>query len=120
MVGLSLYGAFVEVSPGRQGLIHVSELDLIPTAEVSKVLSMNDLVDVQVIETGNGKLSLSRKAVMIKDGGKAYTAPESTSKGFAPAPSPLMAPTFVTMGGRGGQGVGSGGRGGRGGGVRRP
>ncbi|MEW5317022.1 MAG: hypothetical protein WDW38_008355 [Sanguina aurantia] len=121
VVALSLYGAFVEISPGRQGLIHVSELDLIPTAEVSKVLSINDLVDVQVIETGNGKLSLSRKAVMIKDGGKAYSPPESASKGFSPAPSPLMAPSFVTMGGRGGQGVGpGGGRGGRGGGVRRP
>lgn len=79
VVQVAPFGAFVEVAPKRDGLLHVSEWDVTRTASIADVVKEGDLVDVMVLEVaeGSGKIKLSRKAVLVLDG-KA-TLPEATS-----------------------------------------
>ena len=66
-VGSQNFGAFVEVWPGCEGLIHISQLDLNRVNKTSDVVSVGDYV--LAIATGydkKGKLNLSRKAVLLK------------------------------------------------------
>jgi len=58
------YGAFVEIIPGKEGLLHVSNLDWKRVEKVSDYLKEGDKVDVKLIKIENGKLSLSRKALL--------------------------------------------------------
>jgi polyribonucleotide nucleotidyltransferase len=64
------YGAFVEILPGTDGLLHVSELDWKRVENVSDYLQVGDKVDVQVLEfEKNGKVRLSRKHLIPKPEG---------------------------------------------------
>jgi len=57
------FGAFVEVLPGKEGLVHISELSEGRTAEVTDVVNEGDIIDVKCIGLeGNGKIRLSLKA----------------------------------------------------------
>jgi polyribonucleotide nucleotidyltransferase len=59
------FGAFVEILPGTDGLIHVSELDTKRVAKVSDVLNEGDEVLVKVISVDRqGKIRLSRKEAL--------------------------------------------------------
>ncbi|MGA7729857.1 MAG: polyribonucleotide nucleotidyltransferase, partial [Chloroflexia bacterium] len=59
------YGAFVEILPGKDGLVHVSELADYRVENVEDVVSLGDEINVMVIEVDRqGKVSLSRKAVL--------------------------------------------------------
>jgi len=59
------FGAFVEILPGRDGLIHISELENRRVAKVEDVLKEGDLVLVKVIGVDEeGKIRLSRKAAL--------------------------------------------------------
>jgi polyribonucleotide nucleotidyltransferase len=59
------FGAFVEILPGRDGLVHISELDSHRVAHVEDVVRENDIVLVKVIGVDDeGKIRLSRKAVL--------------------------------------------------------
>jgi polyribonucleotide nucleotidyltransferase len=59
------FGAFVEISPGTDGLIHISELDTKRVAKVTDVLKEGDEVLVKVISIDRqGKIRLSRKEAM--------------------------------------------------------
>ncbi len=63
------YGAFVEIVPGKDGLLHVSELKHEHVKNVSDVLSVGDELDVKLLKVEHGgKLRLSRKALIPKDG----------------------------------------------------
>lgn len=63
------YGAFVEIVPGRDGLLHVSEINHTHVDNVSDVLSVGDELDVKLLKVEHGdKLRLSRKAILPKDG----------------------------------------------------
>ena len=56
------FGAFVEVIPNTEGLLHISQIDESRIRAVSDVLAEGDEVLVKVIEIdGNGKMRLSRK-----------------------------------------------------------
>jgi polyribonucleotide nucleotidyltransferase len=56
------FGAFVEITPGKEGMIHISELDFKRTEKVTDVLNVGDQVDVIVKKIDNdGKIGLSRK-----------------------------------------------------------
>ena len=58
------FGAIVEVLPGQEGMIHISELNNKRVAKVSDVVKIGDRVKVKVISLGNnGKISLSLKQV---------------------------------------------------------
>lgn len=58
-------GAFVEIAPKKQGLLHVSQLDYKRIENVSDVLKVGDVLDVKLIEIQpGGKMRLSRKALL--------------------------------------------------------
>jgi len=62
---LTDYGAFVEIFAGREGLLHVSELDDGYVRKVDDILKEGDEVVVKLIEIDKfGRLNLSRKAAM--------------------------------------------------------
>ncbi|NOQ23764.1 MAG: polyribonucleotide nucleotidyltransferase [Bacteroidales bacterium] len=62
------FGAFVEILPGKDGLLHISEIAWKRLEKVEEVLKEGDEIEVKVIEIDqrNGKLKLSRKALLPK------------------------------------------------------
>jgi len=59
------FGAFVEIVPGRDGLLHISEIDHHRVARTEDVLNLGDMVMVKVIGVDReGKIKLSRKALL--------------------------------------------------------
>jgi len=73
------YGAFVEILPGQEGLLHISELDDGYVKRVEDVINAGDEVVVKLVEIDKlGRLNLSRKAA-IDDG----TKPRNTRPGKA-------------------------------------
>ncbi|MGH9382549.1 MAG: polyribonucleotide nucleotidyltransferase [Thermoanaerobaculia bacterium] len=61
------YGAFVEIIPGTDGLLHISELAPYRVREVTDILKEGDEVEVKVINIDDGgKIRLSRKAVIME------------------------------------------------------
>jgi polyribonucleotide nucleotidyltransferase len=65
---LAAFGAFVEILPGKEGLLHISEIDWKRVEKVEDVLTTGDKIEVKLIEIDqkSGKLRLSRKALMPK------------------------------------------------------
>jgi polyribonucleotide nucleotidyltransferase len=59
------YGAFVEILPGQDGLLHISELAEGYVKKVEDVINVGDEVTVKLVEIDKfGRLNLSRKALM--------------------------------------------------------
>ncbi len=65
------FGAFVEILPGKEGLLHISELAWEKTEKVSDILNVGDEVDVKLLEIDEktGKMRLSMKALLPKPEG---------------------------------------------------
>lgn len=63
VVSIQKFGAFMEILPGKEGLLHVSEISQERVEKVEDVLKVGDVFDVKVISTDNGKISLSKKRV---------------------------------------------------------
>src|SRR6056297_299640 len=62
------YGAFVEIVPGKEGLLHISELEHGHVKKVEDVLNVGDEVEVKLLKVEHGgKLRLSRKALLPKE-----------------------------------------------------
>lgn len=60
------FGAFVEVLPGKEGLVHISQLAKERVAKVEDVVNVGDEIMVKVVEIDKqGRINLSRKAVLI-------------------------------------------------------
>jgi len=94
VVQVAPFGAFVEIAPKREGLLHVSEWDVARTASIAEVVKEGDLVDVMVLEVaaGSGKIKLSRKAVLKLDGASSEGEGEGgTSGSEAPGTPPAGA-----------------------------
>jgi polyribonucleotide nucleotidyltransferase len=66
------YGAFVEFLPGKQGLLHISEISWKRLETMDGVLNENDMVKVKLIglDSKTGKFKLSRKVLMPKPEGR--------------------------------------------------
>lgn len=65
VVKVTDFGAFVQIKPKTEGLVHISELAHYRVKKVSDILKEGDKVKVKVIEIGNdGKIRLSRKALL--------------------------------------------------------
>ena len=81
VVSILEFGAFVEILPGKEGLLHVSEIDWKKTDKVEDVLNVGDEVDVKLLEIDEktGKMRLSRKALIEKPEG--YVEPERRPRG---------------------------------------
>jgi polyribonucleotide nucleotidyltransferase len=62
------FGAFVEILPGKDGLLHISEIEWRRLDDVESVLKVGDEVDVKLIDVDKktGKLKLSRKVLLPK------------------------------------------------------
>ncbi len=72
---LMTFGCFVEIVPGREGLVHISELDWKRTESVESVVKSGDKMRVKLIKVDDqGRLDLSRKALLPKPEG--YKEPE--------------------------------------------
>lgn len=63
VVSIQKFGAFMEILPGKEGLLHISEISQERVEKVEDVLKVGDIFDVKVISTDNGKISLSKKRV---------------------------------------------------------
>jgi polyribonucleotide nucleotidyltransferase len=62
------FGAFVEIIPGKDGLLHISEIDHKRIDRVEDVLKVGDKIEVKLLKVeSGGKLRLSRKALLPKD-----------------------------------------------------
>lgn len=62
------FGAFVEILPGTDGLVHISEIDHKRIAKVADVLSEGDEISVKVLDVDSrGRIRLSRKALLEKE-----------------------------------------------------
>ena len=61
------FGAFVEIAPGKEGLVHISRLDVKRTEKVTDVVNVGDEVMVKVLEIDDkGRLNLSRRDALIE------------------------------------------------------
>ncbi|HEX2866227.1 MAG TPA: polyribonucleotide nucleotidyltransferase [Ignavibacteriales bacterium] len=58
------FGAFVEILPGKEGLLHISQIENRKINKVTDVLKEGDPVKVKLVKIENGKFSLSRKALL--------------------------------------------------------
>lgn len=61
VVSIKPFGAFVEIAPGRDGLVHISKLDKEHVDQVEDVVSVGDAIIVKIMDIKDGKISLSRK-----------------------------------------------------------
>ena len=62
VVRIMNFGAFVEIAPGKDGLVHISKLDKQRVEKVEDVVSIGDEIVVKVMEIDNqGRINLSRK-----------------------------------------------------------
>jgi polyribonucleotide nucleotidyltransferase len=60
------FGAFVEILPGKEGLLHISEIDRTRIKSVTDVLKLGDEIDVKLLSIDpRGKMDLSRRALLI-------------------------------------------------------
>jgi len=67
VVKITDFGAFVEVLPNTQGLLHISEISHERVRNVTDVLAEGDMIDVKVMEVDrSGRIKLSRKALLEK------------------------------------------------------
>ncbi len=65
VVGVKNFGAFVEILPGIDGLVHISQLDTRHVKNVEDVVEYGDEITVMVTDISNdGKIRLSRQAVL--------------------------------------------------------
>jgi len=65
---IATYGAFVEIMPGRDGLLHISEVDHKRIENLNTYFKVGDRIEVQLIEVDpqTKKLKLSRKSILPK------------------------------------------------------
>ncbi len=76
VVSILDFGAFIEILPGKEGLLHVSEIAWAKTDKVEDVLAVGDEVDVKLLEydAKSGKMRLSMRALTDKPEG--YVEPK--------------------------------------------
>ena len=67
VVRLMNFGAFVEIAPGKEGLVHISQLAHERVAKVEDVVAVGDSIEVKVIEIDKqGRINLSHKVLVEK------------------------------------------------------
>lgn len=61
------FGAFVEIAPGKEGLCHISQLDVKRTEKVTDAVNVDDVIIVKVLDIDDkGRLNLSRREALIE------------------------------------------------------
>ena len=81
VVSILDFGAFIEIMPGKEGLLHVSEIAWTKTEKVEDVLAVGDEVDVKLLEYDPkaGKMRLSMRALTEKPEGYVEPKPRSNN-----------------------------------------
>jgi polyribonucleotide nucleotidyltransferase len=75
------FGAFVEIIPGTDGLVHISELDTSRVNRVEDICRVGDRLKVKVIDIdGDGKIRLSRKVLLTGNGDSSSRKDEREGK----------------------------------------
>jgi polyribonucleotide nucleotidyltransferase len=93
VVRLAEFGAFVELFPGTDGLLHISEIAEHRVKEVKDELREGDQVMVKVLAIEGNRIKLSRKALIKEQKAKlTQSAPAETEEIAAPAPAAVSAP----------------------------
>ena len=93
VVRLAEFGAFVELFPGTDGLLHISEIAEHRVKEVKDELREGDQVMVKVLAIEGNRIKLSRKALIKEQKAKlAHSAPVETEYSEAPAAPSVAAP----------------------------
>jgi small subunit ribosomal protein S1 len=95
---LTNFGVFVELEPGLEGLLHISELADHKVDRPEEVVNLGDAIEVRVlrVDRGDRKIGLSRK--------KTKESPDEGGEGEAPGPSADRAEFAGLKGGLGGGG----------------
>ena len=109
------FGAFIEILPGTDGLLHISEMAHTRVEKVTDVMKEGDEVEVKVIEVGrDGKIRLSRRELLpLPEGPEGEAAKARMMAAREAGSGPPRSRDGGRDGGRGGD------RGGRGGGRDR-
>ena len=72
---LMTFGAFVEIAPGKEGLVHISKLDVKRVEKVEDVVNVGDQVIVKVTEIDDqGRINLSRRDALVEVNGAVVEA----------------------------------------------
>ncbi len=74
---LQPFGAFVDIGDGLSGLVHISQISEFRIKKPSEVLKVGDKVKAKILNTNDGKISLSIKAAAEETGGTDDTAKEA-------------------------------------------
>ena len=81
---LMAFGAFVEIAPGKEGLVHISKLDVKRVEKVEDVVTVGDEILVKVVEIDEqGRINLSRRDALVQVDG--LTVEESDDEPRRPA-----------------------------------
>ena len=81
VVKITDFGAFVQIKPKTEGLVHISEIAPYRIKKVTDEIQQGDIINVKVIDiTPDGKIKLSRKALMTKDDNKSDSNDKSKTK----------------------------------------
>ncbi len=80
--GIKEFGAFVEFMPGKQGLLHISEISWKRLESMDGLFKEGDMVKVKLVglDPKTGKFKLSRKALMPKPEGRPEGKPQGEAK----------------------------------------
>jgi polyribonucleotide nucleotidyltransferase len=80
---ITAFGAFIEIMPGKEGLLHISELEWKNTTDVEDVLKSGEEIEVKLLEIDKktGKMKLSRRALMPKPDNYEETRPHRSDRG---------------------------------------
>ena len=82
VVSIMPYGAFVEFMPGKEGLLHVSEMDWKRVENVEDVLTVGQELKVKLLDVDSrtGKFKLSRKVLLPKPEGYVERPPRDKKR----------------------------------------
>jgi len=93
------FGAFVTISPGKDGLVHVSQISNDRVEKVGDVLKEGDMVKVKVLEVDKqGRIRLSMKAVEEGGRGRRGWCGRVSRRGIAAYTKSGLRPVFLFRG----------------------
>lgn len=87
--GVHAFGVFVEVLPGYEGLVHISELDTKKVSNVESTYTPGETMDVKFLgKNEKGQMRLSRRAVILRDSSPDLSNSGDVLSGATPSTTP--------------------------------
>jgi polyribonucleotide nucleotidyltransferase len=94
--GVAPFGCFVEIAPGKQGLVHVRELSTTRIENVEDHFKVGDVLDVKLIEINErGQLRLSHRAILLEN--EKGTSPKPGAPASSPGPGGVSEPVRAAV-----------------------